>query len=51
MSSESNWSGQQGAQNPGRSADWFRSQGMNGSHADEAAAAARRAQERQNNKS
>lgn len=51
MAHESNWSGNIGSQNPGRSAEYFRERGMSHDQASEAAAAARRAQEQANNKS
>lgn len=45
--SESNWAGQQGANNPGKSESDFKAGGMSDSQAQEAAAAARRREEEQ----
>ncbi|QIG79634.1 hypothetical protein [Stakelama tenebrarum] len=44
MGHESNPAGVSGANNPGRSADWFKQRGASDSQAAEAAAAAKRAQ-------
>ncbi len=44
---ESNWAGQQGAQRPGWSAQDFKNNGMNDTHAAEAHAAAERERKRQ----
>lgn len=45
MSNESNWAGQQGAQNPYQTQQQFKAGGMSDSQAAEAAAAAARARQ------
>lgn len=49
--SESNWAGQQGAQNPNNTQSDWKARGMSDSQAAEAAAAAARARAAQGNKS